>query len=76
MKLILTIVLATALVVEVGAHVGLLAGLARREPRWRAVVALFLPPLAPYWGWQHGMTRRTYAWMAALAVYTIALALV
>ena len=76
MKPVLTLVLAMALVMEVGAHVGLLAGLARRGPRWRAVVALFLPPLAPYWGWQLGMTRRTYTWIAALAAYTIALALV
>jgi hypothetical protein len=57
----------------VTAHVTLALGLARRRPRWRAPVALLVPPLAPWWGWAGGMRARTIAWLAALLVYTVAL---
>ncbi|MEO6420641.1 MAG: hypothetical protein ABIP39_14610 [Polyangiaceae bacterium] len=75
MRTFLTVVVALALVVEITAHLSLLVGIARREPhrRWRALVATLVPPLAPYWGWELGMTRRTYAWLGAVAVYAIAL---
>lgn len=74
MKTFLTIVIGLALLVELGAHLWLLVGIAKEDPRrWRAAVAFLVPPLAPYWGWQLGMTRRTYAWLGALAVYAIAL---
>ena len=74
MRAFLTIVLGLALVVETAAHLGLLVGIAKGDPRrWRALVAFLIPPLAPYWGWQLGLTRRTYAWLGALAVYAIAL---
>jgi hypothetical protein len=67
-------VIALALVVELVAHLWLLVGIAREDPRrWRAGVAFLVPPLAPFWGWQLGMTRPTYAWLGALAVYAIAL---
>ncbi len=74
MKTFLTIVIGLALLVELGAHAWLLVGIAKEDPRrWRAGVAFLVPPLAPYWGWKLGMTRRAYAWLGALAVYTIAL---
>ncbi len=74
MKMFLTIVLGLSLVVEIAAHLGLLVGIAKGDSRrWRAVVAFLIPPLAPYWGWQLGLTRRTYAWLGALAVYALAL---
>ena len=74
MKTFLTIVLGLSLVVEMAAHLGLLVGIAKRDPRrWRALVAFMIPPLAPYWGWQLGLTRRTHVWLGALAVYAIAL---
>jgi hypothetical protein len=68
--------LALALVVHLGAHVVLAIGLARRAGFGRALVAFFVPPLAPYWGWQSGLHRETYAWGGALAAYALGVMLV
>lgn len=74
MRTFLTIVLGLSLVVEIAAHLWLLVGIAKHDSRrWRALVALLIPPLAPYWGWRLGMTRRTYVWLGALAAYALAL---
>jgi hypothetical protein len=59
----------------VTAHVTLAIGLARRTPRWRAPVALVVPPLAPLWGWAAGMRARAIVWLAAVVLYAIATAL-
>ncbi len=71
----MTSVLAAAvtlvLLVFAGAHVSLLGGLVARRPRYRAAVALMLPPLAPYWGWRAGFRRRVYTWAIALALYAL-----
>lgn len=66
------LVLAFATLVTV--HVALAAGLAGRTPRWRAPVALVVPPLAPWWGWRTRMRARTVLWLAAAAVYLALLA--
>lgn len=58
--------------VLVTAHVTLVFGLARREPRWRAAVAFFVPPLAPYWGLGERMRVRSIIWCVAFALYVIA----
>jgi hypothetical protein len=70
--------LALSLVTFVVAHVSLVVGLALLKPRvwWRPVLALVLPPLAPYWGARHGLRRRTYVWIAALALYAVGVAIV
>jgi hypothetical protein len=62
------LVLAFAAVVT--AHVTLVVGLAGRTPRWRALVALVVPPLAPYWGWD-GLRRRSVLWMVGAAAYAV-----
>lgn len=64
--------LVTAFAVFVTAHVALVFGLARTPPRWRAAVALVVPPLAPYWGWQR-LRRRAIVWVAAALAYTVLL---
>jgi len=56
-------------------HVTLAVGLGRRAPRWHALVALLVAPLAPWWGWQAKMRFRALLWMTAAAVYTVALGL-
>lgn len=53
-------------------HLALAAGLLVRAPRWRAAIALLVPPLAPYWGMQERMRIRTALWLGALAVYILA----
>jgi hypothetical protein len=63
--------IASALAVFLAAHVALVAGLARRHAWWRAVVALLVPPLAPWWGYRAGLRVATIAWCAALALYAV-----
>lgn len=53
----------------VTAHVTVVAGLAARTPRWRALLALVAPPLAPWWAFRGGMKRRTAAWLAGAIAY-------
>ena len=58
----------------VTAHVALVALLAGRSPRWRAAVALVVPPLAIVWG--RGSSRRwCVVWLVAAALYVVTLAL-
>ena len=63
-----------ALVTHAAAHVAIAVRLAiARE--WRcAALALFVPPLAPVWGWRAGMRALVYAWTGALAVYALGVA--
>jgi hypothetical protein len=68
------IALAVVLAAWSGAHVWLVAGLARRRAWGRAAVALVVPPLAPWWGWGAGLRVPTYAWGVALALYTLGVA--
>jgi hypothetical protein len=64
------IALAIVLGAFVAAHGVLVAGLARGSgTRRRALLALIVPPLAPWWGYRAGMRLRALAWAAALALY-------
>ena len=51
------------------AHVTLVIALLRREPWWRGLVALVVPPLAPYWGYEEKLRGRVTLWVATLAIY-------
>jgi hypothetical protein len=53
-------------------HVTIVVGLAKKQPRWRALVAFVLPVLAPYWAYKEGMRTRTYLWAGGIAVYLVA----
>ena len=68
---LLTALLAGSLLAYVGAHVALCVGLVRGSPRWRALLAFVIPPLAPLWGWKAGMRARVYAWTAAVGLYAL-----
>ena len=68
--LVFTIVASFAAFVT--AHVALAVGLVGRRPRARAVVALLLPPLAPYFGIREKMWARSILWGAALVAYLAA----
>lgn len=56
-------------------HVAIAFGLARRRPRWRALVAFAVPPFAPYWAWREHMRTRAGLWMGGVVVYLVALVL-
>jgi hypothetical protein len=62
------LVLAFAVLATV--HVAIVAGLAGRAPRWRALPALVVAPLAPYWAWPT-MRRRAVLWLASAAAYVV-----
>ncbi len=66
----LSLILAFALLVTM--HAAIAVRLLLREPRWRGLVALVLPPLAPYWGFEAGMKRMATLWVVALSLYVVA----
>lgn len=68
-------ILVIASAAHVTVHVALLFGLFRRGPALRALAALLLPPLAPFWGYEVGLKKRSAAWLVSLVVYVVALTL-
>lgn len=69
------LVLAGAFGMLVTAHVALFVALIQRRPRWRAIVALVVPPLAPFWGWEARQRLASAVWVVALLVYGVAVTL-
>ena len=68
-------VLVVAFAALLTVHLALALGLARRPPRWRALVALLVAPLAPFWGWREKMRVRGALWVVAAGIYLVALRL-
>ncbi|WP_394832071.1 hypothetical protein LVJ94_36695 [Pendulispora rubella] len=68
---VLATVLFFALLVTV--HVAIAAGLSRRPPRARALLALVAFPLAPYFALREQMRLRAVLWLLALFGYGAAL---
>ncbi len=63
------LVLSAAFGALVTAHVVLVAGLAIQRPRWRALAAFCVPPLAPYWGFEARRYVWSSLWLFAALVY-------
>ncbi len=61
--------LCVAVGLHVVAHVTLVIGLFRREPWWRGLLALLVPPLAPFWGYEARLKGRVTLWVVSLALY-------
>ena len=51
-------------------HVAIVLGLLSRDPRWRALAAFLVPPLAPYWAIRDGMVIRGAVWIGSVVLYT------
>jgi hypothetical protein len=66
-------VLVVAFAALVTAHVGIATGLARRRPRWRALVVLVVVPLAPWWAMRARMRLRGTMWIVAAVAYAVSL---
>lgn len=67
-----TLILAFATLVTV--HVAIAGRLAlRSRPRWRGLVALVVPPLAPIYGYREGWRKTSALWLVAVIVYVVAL---
>ena len=56
----------------VTAHVSIVVGLASRLPRWRALAALLVAPLAPYWAFHERMRVRGGIWVFSVLAYAVA----
>ena len=69
--LVLTVSVIAGFALLITAHVTIAFGLARRAPRWRALVALVIPPLAPYWALGARMWVRASLWLASVAIYGV-----
>ncbi|HVH44520.1 MAG TPA: hypothetical protein VM925_19335 [Labilithrix sp.] len=67
------LIIAFAFVVTM--HVVITFGLAKRKPRWRALVAFLFPPAAPFWGWKEHMRKRVGLWAVGVVVYVVMLVL-
>ena len=72
------IVVVTLLLVSfafvVTVHVAIALGLAKRR-RWQALVALVLPPVAPYLAWREHMRKRAILWALGVLSYGVMLLL-
>jgi hypothetical protein len=64
-------VLSVAAGLHLVAHVTLVIGLLRRDPWWRGAVALVVPPLAPFWGYEARLRGRVTLWVVTLVVYLV-----
>jgi hypothetical protein len=47
--------------------------LLRARPRWRGLVALVVPPLAPIWAFREGWLKSGALWIASVVIYVVAL---
>jgi hypothetical protein len=61
--------ISVALGLHLVAHVTLVIALVRRDPWWHGLLALLIPPLAPYWGYEAKLRRRVTLWVTSLVVY-------
>jgi hypothetical protein len=68
-------IVASALVLSFAAfataHLVLVARLAGQRPRWRALAALVVPPLAPYWGVRLRRHAHTGIWTLTAVTYLV-----
>ncbi|HWA71478.1 MAG TPA: hypothetical protein VG937_04070 [Polyangiaceae bacterium] len=69
MDLLAMLLLSGALGLLVTAHVALVAALFWLKPRWRAPLALLVPPFAPYFGWQEKRYVWSSLWLLAGIAY-------
>jgi hypothetical protein len=68
----LVIVIVTSFALLVTTHVALAAGLLGRKPRLRGLLALLVPPVAPYFGIRERMWTRSILWGLSLVIYVAA----
>jgi hypothetical protein len=69
---VVLVVLVVSFATLLTVHIALAVGLTLNHPRWRGPLALFVPPLAPYWGMEAGMKRRAALWVIAVSAYALA----
>jgi FtsH-binding integral membrane protein len=55
--------------VALTSHVAIVLGLMGKTPRWRALVAVFVPPLGAVWAIREKQRLRAAAWLVAAVAY-------
>ncbi len=68
----LVLVLLVSFAALLALHVAIIATLARKAPRRRALVALLVPPLVPFWAYRDRYYGRTLLWLGFFVTYVIA----
>jgi hypothetical protein len=66
-------ILLTAFGLLVTTHLTLAILLLFRVPWWRGLIALVIPPLAPYWSYESGLKIGAALWVLAVFLYAVAL---
>jgi len=69
--LVLFVMMVLACAAMLTAHVALVIGLAKHIPRYRALVAVFVPPLGAYWAIRAKQHVRGVAWIIAASAYVV-----
>ena len=69
---VLVLLLSLSVATVITAHVATAYGLVFHRPRWRAAVALLVPPLGVVWGHTVGMRVRPRAVLFGAIVYGVA----
>ncbi len=73
MKDLVTVtVVVLAFATLVTSHLSIVFGLLRKPPRSRALLALVVAPLAPYWAFRERMRVRAGVWAVAAVLYVAA----
>ncbi len=71
---VLVVAVAAAFAWVATAHVAIVVSLLLRKRFWRALSALLLPLLAPWWAYTEGLRKTAALWIAGAVAYGIALA--
>lgn len=69
---LVTIGLSLGLATLVTSYLSTVYGLFWRPPRWRALVTLLCPVMAPVWAMREGMPTRAVSFVLGAAVYAVA----
>jgi hypothetical protein len=67
----IVILLSASLALAVTAHLSIVYGLLHRPPRWRGVLAFFVPLASPYFANRSGMHTRAVAMVTGAIGYAV-----
>ena len=73
MDIAILVVLVSAFAFLVTTHLALSLALCIRLSWWRGLLALLVPPLAPYWGYESGFRVAAALWLIFVFVYSVTL---
>jgi hypothetical protein len=69
--LVIVIIAVVSCALLITAQISIIAALAVRPPRWRALAVIAFPPLAPFWAFREKLRGRAATWLFSAAVYAV-----